>query len=340
MVSSIAGLALGLVTLVLSLPENRFATVEVLYPLGAALPTSLTPDPGREQLNVALPSPHGTRHVAVTVRVAAHDIGTSPGSRDARLYVVPVDRSGRLDWEAAQRIARLSGTSAAQSFRQTIYLEARFAALRFVARINAGRGALDILALREDVMDETPLFRTARPLLIALWIATGLAALAVVLRAATRRPEMIAAIIVAIMFYGGTLMPKELIRLGSGLLKDAVTTVEAAVLPPSPTVGAPAAPTIPRERGWLIEPEKVAHISLCVLLAFFARRALSTRPLTPIFVGLVGIVAATEILQMLTPDRDPSLHDVAIDAAGLIIGLLAADRLGPRGPPCRPLQKS
>lgn len=74
----------------------------------------------------------------------------------------------------------------------------------------------------------------------------------------------------------------------------------------------------------------LAHLVLWGVLGFLVHRALSFEGLRSVFVmGLAGCVAfgvATELLQSLTPGRNPSVLDVVYDTAGAAAGLWLAGR--------------
>ena len=80
--------------------------------------------------------------------------------------------------------------------------------------------------------------------------------------------------------------------------------------------------------GWDLLLRKLAHAVEYALLGLLLARA-AGRPAVALALG-VGYAALDELHQTLVPGRVGSPVDVAIDAAGVALGVLAWERLGAR----------
>jgi VanZ family protein len=70
---------------------------------------------------------------------------------------------------------------------------------------------------------------------------------------------------------------------------------------------------------WFSHADKVGHVLAFALLGWLGAR--SGLPRWPLTIGLLAYGGAIELLQGLTPTREPSWADWAADAAGLAIGV-------------------
>lgn len=327
--SWVGAVLLGIATIVISLPQNRFSVERSLERVDGQSVTTITASPTERWLKLGLfPAPED-RLVAFRAQLTARDI---PWKRNANpaviVFLVPRGRDGRLHWDSSERLAELRGGQPARAFAKQIYLEDGCDTISVIGQINLPEGVVDIIDMRADLLASTPFYESVRPLLIALWAA--LAGLVVVLCfcAATRPGFAIIAVMVGAVLYGGTLMPKTFVRLGSDGLKDVLARAER-IFPARETV-----PFVgerisvgegkPVDREWPVPPEKLAHLSLCLALAYVARRGFLSHPRWLVFLTLLALVTPTEILQSLTEDRDPSLRDVGIDGIGLVAGFVVA----------------
>ena len=339
-----AALVLTFTTLISSVPENRYTVTSSLRPLDDQQLISLSPRLGKSQVNIAFDRPAQGDVMLITATIAASGLSTGSAEPLARFFLVPRDPTERFDWEASRRITRVYRNMAPTVFTQRIYLEDGFAGVNLVGWSGAQTGAIELRDLRADFLAETPSYRTARLILVSLWIALGLTTLTLLLHAGDRLSYVTAGILAAGLLYGGTLMPKPIVRGGASLLKDGVIAAQSELSSLISSEPAPAQVALPRgpdQRGWLVEPEKLAHLCLCSVFAFCMRRGFGSRHPIPIFFVLLAIVAATEVLQTMTIDRDPSIGDVGIDAMGLLAGLLSAhDFKRGKRPICRYALKS
>src|SRR5258708_11032521 len=114
-------------------------------------------------------------------------------------------------------------------------LEERFAAITLVARLESSGGAMDVGNVRQDVLAETRFFQAARLVLIPLWIALAFTVLFAVLRSAERRRHVFAAIMVGILLFAGTLMPRSFVRAGTDILKHGVMAIKGPLRSLSPS---------------------------------------------------------------------------------------------------------
>jgi len=67
--------------------------------------------------------------------------------------------------------------------------------------------------------------------------------------------------------------------------------------------------------------DKLRHMAAFATLWILGRGA-RLGPVRYLALGLLGYGIAIELVQGLTPDRDPSVADVVADAAGMILGAL------------------
>lgn len=75
---------------------------------------------------------------------------------------------------------------------------------------------------------------------------------------------------------------------------------------------------------WFLHADKVGHALGFAVLGWLGAR--SALPRWPLVIGLLAYGGAIELLQGLTPTREPSWADWAADAAGLGIGVWGAAR--------------
>jgi len=320
-----AALAIALLTLVCCL--DRFVVVRTLLPDGPPRPIGLGSASDGAVLSLWARfggGPEG-RPVRLRVRAAGPDTPVDPD-----IFLVPVDAAGQHDWDRAYRIAPLHCAAGVCVYEDRTYLEPGLRGVDLIAPAGPPPRALEISSAELDLLAVRPFYRWIEPVLIALWIALGGATIRLALRSVQRRSEAVAAILVGLLFYAGTIMPAAYVHAGTALVKQAADLVAQHLggwLP-----GGSAAADLPRRPvgAWLLEPEKLAHLSLSAALALFARRGFAGA-FFPLAAALFGVVAGTELLQMMTLDRDPSLRDVGIDALGLLLGLAAA-----RGTTSRP----
>ena len=76
---------------------------------------------------------------------------------------------------------------------------------------------------------------------------------------------------------------------------------------------------------WDLVLRKCAHVTEYAVLAFLLARALGRE--VPAFVAAVAYAASDELHQHFVRGRHPSPLDVAIDAAGVVAGLLVWTRV-------------
>lgn len=326
---------LGIATIVISLPENRFSVERSLGPADQQHAITIAPSPNERWLRLGLFPASQNRLVAFTAQLGTRGIAANRAAPPAAIvFLVPLDRDGHAHWDASERVAELRRTQPPRSFTKQIYLEDGCDTISVIGQVNLPEGAVDIIGMRADLLAATPFYESVRPLLIALWAT--LAGLVVVLCfGAAKRPGFATiAVMVGALLYGGTLMPRTFVRLGSDGLKDLWTRAErmSAARETLPPTGARASvgESRPGDRDWPVQPEKLAHLALCLALAYVARRGFLSHPRWLVLLTLLALVAPTEILQSLTEDRDPSLRDVGIDALGLVIGFAAATMAGGR----------
>jgi hypothetical protein len=325
-----SALLLALATLICSLPSFRYDFAGSTHPVTDRQPIRLSPPPGRSRLSLALDGLKPPGFVALSLTLAAKSPLADSHRVAARFFLVPRHQGGELDWEAAKRITRLPPDIGPTVFTQRLYLGEGVEGLSLVGWMESGGAVVELMDLRTDFLVETPRYRIARLLLGVLWTGLGIATARVLMRAGDRLPYVALAGVVGLALFAGTLMPKSIVRAGTSVLKDVIvatrTNVESLVSPTA--IRQPTPPRGPDQRKWLIEPEKVAHFSLCFLLAVCARRGFGSRHPVSIFLVLLAIAATTEVLQTMTVDRDPSVEDVGVDAMGLIAGLLLTQVVG------------
>jgi VanZ family protein len=72
---------------------------------------------------------------------------------------------------------------------------------------------------------------------------------------------------------------------------------------------------------WFLHADKLRHAAGFLVLWLLGVRA-GLRPAAALAVGLLAFGAAIELLQGLTPDRQPSWGDLLADGAGVALGAL------------------
>jgi hypothetical protein len=308
----------GMVALIIALFTlacclDRFATARTLLSDDPPGPQTLGGDSGPTGLRVW--ARFGEVPEESSVRLRARAVVRAAPAAPARgdIFLVPVTAAGQRVWDRVYRVRPIDRADGARVYRERAFLEAGFRGFELVAPIDDVESLdaeLDLLAIR-------PFYRWMGPVLIVIWLGLGGATVVRCLRSVQRRGYALAALAVGAMFYAGTLMPARYVHAGTAVVKDAAEAFigrsTGSLGRPTPSLGSP----------WPIEPEKLAHLSLAVALALFARRGFTGSLLT-MSATLLGVVAATELLQVMTLDRDPSFRDVGIDAIGLSFGLAAA----------------
>ena len=330
----IAALVLALVTLGCCL--NRFTTARTLSERPSPAGAMASPESCHRSFCVWLRFGELPAETRVRLRVRAALPGPPDDLSRRALLLVPIDAAGRRDWDEDSVIARLHPTGDIREYRSDAFVEPDFRGFELVTLESARSGGrAEILGAELDVLAVRPFYRRIEPVLVVLWLALGGMFVALSVRAAVQRGYALAAVMVGVIFYAGTLMPARYVHIGSLVAKHGAAAIADELVGFGPAAVAHPHGSIPSDLSWAIEPEKLAHLSLSALLAVLARRGFAGGGLM-LPASLLAIVAGTELLQMMTLDRDPSFADIGIDALGLLLGLAAARLLDARFRPRPP----
>jgi hypothetical protein len=249
---------------------------------------TITLPPGRTSLRLS---------ADIAVRRVEH------GAKDwhaARVYLVQETAAGRQLWNQPTELANLIGTAERQHFSTVFEVPGTVPDVTLGIELPFAVGRMEIANLDLSIVDERPLFRLFATLLVCAWSLLGfwiIHHLYGAIRSFAVRAWLLATLGVA---GAGVFMP----ALYRQALIDALTRGFGLDLP---------------------DPDAFGHAAVFGLLALLVRTG---RPRDPLLVHLSCWLlagAVTEVLQLFTPDRDPSAADWLADALGIALGLALAE---------------
>lgn len=228
----------------------------------------------------------------------------------ARIYLAQLDETGEPDWSKSHNLFRLRGTKSQRTVSQVFPIPSSVKQAALSLEMNNATGLMTIHDLKLYPVEEQEDFRLVAFSLMAVWAVLVLAA--------------------GIMIFKN--IPSTKVRLAFGGMLGLF--VVGLFMPASVRDGLIAWLHFPTGGEGGIEPDMIGHGVVFMIMAFLMRIG---RPEDPIWLhlGCWSLIAiASEVLQLFTFDRQPSIGDFLVDGAGVVLGLTIAAFL-PRVFPAR-----
>lgn len=262
------------------------------------------------------------------------------GWETGRIQVNSFDSQGRYLWYWPGLVADVSGTTDWRPFREVIPVTGDLTAAYLVIYNGAQSGVMSVRNLQVAGAVERPAFAVLRPILIVSWALLGLWGAWLLVR--TRRRAVPRAALLGLMAaaLAGILTPQPYLGYVSAPIEDLIKSVLVHPAVPTPTAQDDAAETrgtTDRENGraettrtlpasreagaFELSLKQAGHFAVfaCLVVALgWAFPHLSG--FAPGFYLLLFAVA-TESLQLFLITRSARMIDLAIDAAGILVGL-------------------
>jgi hypothetical protein len=259
-------------------------------------------DPGRAvYLRRTIALPPGRTHLRLAADIATSRVarGREPWQA-ARVYLVQQTREGDRLWNEPNRLTELIGTTSRQHYETVLEIPGTIAEAVLGIELAYATGRMEIANLKLEVVEERALFRLAATLLIAGWSLLGFWVTQRLYHSIRDRRVRSWLLVTLALVTGGVFMPS--------LVRQEIIDSLAS--------------------GFglrLADPDAFGHALAFALLALLVR---SGRPRDPLLLHLACwllVGAATEVLQLFTPDRDAQAGDWLMDALGSTGGLLVAE---------------
>ncbi len=218
----------------------------------------------------------------------------------ARIYLARLNEVGEADWTQPHNLFRLRGTQAPETISQVFPMPADIKEASFSLEMNNATGRMTISDLRLYAVEELQGFRQIELGLMAAWAVLLVVAGGMVFKNIPSTKVRLALGCMIVIFAVGLFMP--------ALSRDALID----------RLGIPAG----GEGG--IEPDMIGHGIVFMIMAFLVRIG---RPGDPVWLHLgcwTLIAVASEVLQLFTFDREPSIGDFLVDGLGFVLGLAIA----------------
>ena len=268
--------------------------------LGHAILQSLEPA-GEVSLSRTITLPEGPTSLRLRADVATSRVehGHEPW-QTARVYLVQQAADGTLLWNEPYQLVNLIGTTPRQHFEAVFDVSGAVPKVTLGIELPYTTGRMEVANLDLEIVDERTSFRLVAALLVCGWsllafrVTSGLYRS---IRIGLVRNWLLGTLAVLVI---GVSMPAELRQ----QLIDGLATGFGLRLR---------------------DPDAFGHAVLFGLLALLVRIG---RPRDPLLVHLscwLLVGAATEVLQLLRPDRSPEAGDWLIAAIGTTVGLALAE---------------
>ncbi|MEM8950396.1 MAG: VanZ family protein [Pseudomonadota bacterium] len=239
--------------------------------------------------------------VVLRAQVQGEEVVTGPEIWDsARIYFVRLDSAGKPDWSEEHNLFNMNGTTKVRNYRRAFTIPAEFDSAQLGIEMKNATGRLTVTELELTVVEYRTTFMAALGALLVAW--------------------SVVVIYTGIKTFGG--INSSGIKISLGVV--CALSVIALMLPGS--IHQMAATSL---NNWLgIDNgtiDTLGHSIMFTVLAFLVRLGRPSDPL-PIHVGAWLLIAiASEVLQLFTFDRDPSLRDLWVDGFGIVLGLTLAE---------------
>jgi VanZ family protein len=248
-----------------------------------------------------IPLPDGDSVMILRAEVQGDDVRPGPEVWDqARIYLAQVDADGSVLWGEDHNLFLMDGTTEIRNYSRAYSIPSEIQTARLGIEMKNATGRLTVSKLQlSEAKRPTAFLITAGCLLLA-WTA--------------------------LILYSGqkTLRGIESVQLRIWLAVTAVLSIIAIMLPGNLYT-----------ESWQVfayrfgledlDINSLAHGVIFAALAFIVRLG---RPADPIWLHIAAwlpIAVASEVMQLFTIEREPSLYDLVLDMAGVLVGLALAE---------------
>lgn len=287
--------------------ENGFADWDV-----GGLIVADSDDPGR----IVLESVDGgartslVRDVALTpgrtllilsAKVQGEDVVAGPEIWDgARIYLAQLDAAGQPNWRADHRMFNLYGTTDVRNYSRAFSIPAEVETVRVGIELKNSTGRLTVDDLQLSAAERPTAFLIAAGFLVVAWIALILYAGYRTLRGISSVRIRIALGVTCVLSAAALMVPGYLYE---DTLRDLMSRFGLGN----------------------VDVDTIGHGVIFALLAFLVRTG---RPADPLWLHAAAwalIAVASEVMQLFTVDREPSLIDLVLDGLGVMLGFALAE---------------
>ena len=221
----------------------------------------------------------------------------------ARIYLVQLDQDGEPLWKEPHNLFTYHGTRSAETVAKMFPIPRSINRALLSLELNDATGRMTVSDLQLYPVEETPTFRWVSMVLIAAWAALALLVALKLIKSMTSVRAQLALGAMLAIFVVGLFMPAP--------MRNALVDVLS----------------FPMVNEMGIEPDMVGHAIVFAIMAFLVRLGLPSATVSFHFGGWVLIAIVSEVLQLFTVDREPSVLDFSVDVLGIVLGLTLAQFL-------------
>ena len=271
-----------------------------------------------------VPPAKGSILVQADIRVMGV-IGGPLSYQRARIYLAGRDRNGKYLWRKRHSVTLLEGTETWKPYSVAIPVAGEATGLILGVGMTRASGVMEVRNLSLLSASERPSFRILSFTLLALlggvvvWISIP------VFRSMTASPVRAASGAIGALILAAVVMPGSIKRQiidAFGLAGRAATVFSTWLAGKSAAFGWGLYPYLQ------LPPSKIGHFLFFALIAGVSRVAWPYAGGGALSIYFLIFAATTETLQFYAVDRTPSLRDVAIDMAGILVGLACVSLVG------------
>ncbi len=266
-----------------------------------------------------LPVPPARGRILVRADIRVMGVIGGPLSyQRARIYLAGRDRDGKYLWRKRHSVTFLEGSETWKPYSAAIPIADEAAGLVLGVGLTKASGVMEVRNLSLFSASERPSFRILSFSLLALlggmlvWISIPVFRSMKASPARTASGAIGATILVAVIMPGPL---KRQILDAVGLVGRAAAGLSTWLAGKSAALGGGFYPYLQ------LPPSKIGHFLFFALIAGVSRVAWPYARGGLLIIYFLIFAATTETLQFYAIDRTPSLWDVAIDAAGILVGL-------------------
>ena len=247
----------------------------------------------------ALPS--GKTMVILRAQVQGEDVVTGPEIWDsARIYFARLDPAGKPDWSEEHNLFNMNGTTEVRNYIRAFTIPAEFETAQLGIEMKNATGSMTVTQLELTVVEYKTTFMVAVGAMLIAW--------------------SIVVLYLGIKTFGGISSVR--IKIWLGVV--CALSVVALMLPGGfHELGAKSIDA------WIgidnVGVDAIGHGVMFTLLAFLVRLGRPSDPLWMHAGAWVLVAIASEVLQLFTFGRDPSLDDLWVDGIGIVLGLALAE---------------